>query len=537
MEQNNVQEINLLDLLWEILYHWRMLLLAALLGCVLLLGYKVYKNVSYNKEIQGNITSQEATSEGSNNDAQVAGEQGENSLAFMTEKEMQAAIEKSETYQTLTPSEAKRVVSALTYTRKIQEKEAYKKDSIYMQLNPYHEQVCVLDYFVTVKKKDGDLRAKNLVSAYLQSVENNTISGFMKQGNPSKFKDAYNELITAKYFDAASADSSAEELAVLMKVASLESQNSVAMFSVYIAGRDEKEIQEIKTMFVDAMDEYANRLSGTMGAHTLELKDSYITEIVDSDLMDRQDSFDEQIIGYRNTLADLQANFSEGQAAAYEEISGESANKSVMESENFIYSDADKISTRADLAKYAVLGFVVGIFGYMMIYAIWYMLNGNLKSEDDLKNGFGYYILADFSKFKTKYNMKAGSTNGIDEWLLNLRLGGRTTLMEEEAILPANAKVTLRKADVDKVYFTSTVTLNDEEKERVEDLMNSLKEEGVQATFGASILKDAASLEKMTDVGSVIFVEKVGVSRMESLYKVKTVAKAQGVLTLGAIVL
>ena len=95
--------------------------------------------------------------------------------------------------------------------------------------------------------------------------------------------------------------------------------------------------------------------------------------------------------------------------------------------------------------------------------------------------------------------------------------------------------MTCRNEGVSSVYLTSSYHMTDEEAGIIQKLIDALKKENIKAVYGGSIERDAESYERMTDTGAVVYVEKLGKSRFNSLENIDAMTARQGVKILGVV--
>lgn len=560
------QEIDLLDMIWYLVYHWRSIISATLVFMLLAGCLQGMRIVSHNKEVDAAIEAQRIEEE-----AQKA-QQAQEEEALEQQKVEEEALEEeksyaqfSGTYNKLTSSEAMAVDYAMIYAKQLQKYLDYKATSVYINLNPYNEKVQTLNYMIEVETADLQERgmdARTLADALNQSYINNINSGAIVSdvteiyGNVKE--ESLCELISAEGLNSTNnsdfqqtgsftADGSTTTFHV---TTDSNVTNSYALFMVKVAGRTAEDAKEIAEAFDGALSKYTESVGETLGKHSITLCDSYSSTIVNKDLMYAQINLDNSIINVRNSLNNTVAAFNEMQRKAYGELTGTLLAGSAQETvdviapasttgetgealENVYYTEADRLSLKRGVIKYVLRGFLGGLFVMCTFWTIVYIMVGTVKSTIELTRGFGYYLLADLSVYKER--KKKGLGNRLDCFLDKLRNRNRVSREEELALMATNIKVTCEKHGVKSVCLTSTVVLKEEEKQLVQNLMEQLKKANITADFGGNITKNCSSIEKMIQTGNVVFIEKLGETRTKDLLQLHSMTTTQGVEVLGVV--
>ena len=98
----------------------------------------------------------------------------------------------------------------------------------------------------------------------------------------------------------------------------------------------------------------------------------------------------------------------------------------------------------------------------------------------------------------------------------------------------SNISLYCEKGDMKNIYFNSSVNCVDENGN---DLVQMLKEKGIEVQHGFSLLKDASAMEEMSKLDGVVFIEEVGKSRYEDLEREIKLCKEHGKTVIGLVVL
>ncbi len=511
------QEISLADLFWYICSSWRVLV-AGMLVCAILTGcYRVYKNNSGIAAAQAELETQKNAEETGGNPA----------------------------YDALTESEAAAVDNAVEYARWMKLKQNYKNSSVYINLDPYHENVKILNYIVQTDRDavaDDGMSANTFARLVVQSYTNYLNSGAAaaKIADVSGKLDKTNvsELISAGQLEGATAFKTGN-FTTEGNVTSFreESDKAYELFTVRVKGSTDNEAEELAKALEQVLDEYTQTLTETLAPHTLTCHGSSAGVVVDTDLATQKQNFQTEMTNIRTNLDNIVNAMTEEQKAAYEKIvsrdAGEEPDQETgKEPEEAGGGQAPAFSASDGLVKYVLFGLVIGLFLAAMVLALVYVMGPALKTTEDFTRCFGYYLMADMSCHRS---LRKRFGAGVDRLINRLRYRGRLSAEEEQRLLATNLKVTCQKEGLSSVYLTSSYVMCEEEERMVAGLVQALKKENITASYGRSIERDAESYENMTKTGAVVYVEKLGVSRFASLENIHAMTEKQGVKILGVV--
>lgn len=514
------QVINLLDLLWYLCYHWRSLIVGMLLCALLASGLRLYKNDAYNAGIEAQLAAQDKDSSG----------------------------EEQSTYDSLTQTEARAVDNAVLYTQQIQQYLDYQKNSVYINLDPYNENVQILNYIVEVRKDDiaedgmdASALADLLKQSYVGYVNSGAAAGAVKAIDADMEQSAIDELISAIDLTSIS-DSSSLQTGSFSSSGSttnfnMESDSNIdrayAVFEVTVLGSSKEDAGKLADALDQTLSNYTKTLTDSLDVHTLTLSAANSSIVVDGDLVTARQNYNTNLINARTNLNNLLTAFTENQKLAYESMT-DMQSDAINETEGTDSVVPDKIPLTSGLVKYLILGLFLGIFLWAVLWAMIYILVPTLKTTEDITRCFRYYLMADLTCYQDS-NKRFGS--GMDKFLRKLRYRDALPLEEEQRLLATNLKVTCKKEEVSSVYLTSSYVMSEAEMQRIDALIQSLAMDNISAVYGRSIERDAESYEKMTEVGAVVYIERLGKSRFDSLEKINAMTEKQGVKILGVVVM
>lgn len=519
---HNIREINLVDLMWYLCYRWRSLIVGMLFGALLFSGFRVYKNDTYNKNIEAQTVVQDAS------------EAGEVAIS-----------------DALTQQETVAVENAVFYTKQLQQYLDYQNESIYINLDPYNENVQILNYIVEVQKDaiaedgmDAYALADLLKQSYVGYINSGAAAGAVKTLKGDMEQSSIDELISAEDLTSISDSSSFQSGSFATSGETttfhLESDSNIerayAVFEVKVLGSTASDAMMLAEALHQTLNGYTKTLTGALDDHTLRMSSSNSSVIVDNNLIGIQQSFNTNLMNARTNLSNLLAAFTDAQKVVYENITGYSADTGLLADagSQSVMAVPEKVPLTSGLLKYLAMGLFIGLFLWAVFWAMIYILVPTLKTTDDITGYFRYYLMADLSCYQNKKKRFGYRLDGL---LDRIRYRDIISLEEEQRLLATNLKVTCRKEQVSSVYLTSSYVMSDAEIQQVNALIAELSKEQIEAVYGRSIERDATSYEKMTEMGSVVYIERLGKSRFDSLEKIGAMTEKQGVKILGVVVM
>lgn len=244
--------INLKDLFFELLYKWRSILIAALIGAVLLGAYQYYSITKVHSE----------------------GKQ--------TKEEKQYEIDLQE-YQ---DSVKNAKLSIRTYNKLIKEKNDYLDESVYMSLDSQEEWVAYKRFYIKMDQA--------VLDALPESV----------QEDPADY-------VAAVYTSTLKSSLDAEEMEALLGTGKKEyidelvgvwSDSATNTVTLQVIGADEETVIKQLDYFVDRLQSYAQPMAQQVGAHTLSLVNEDVLSLTDSNLSAKQDEINQQLVEWQEAL-------------------------------------------------------------------------------------------------------------------------------------------------------------------------------------------------------------------------------------------
>ena len=410
-------ELNLVDICWKLLMQWRPIIVFSLLMALAVSGLKYYKDVSAYKA-----------------SVQTVKEQKTKKTSY-TEKDIEKLKDK------LSDTELNAVETAVFNQRKILTDQKYLDSSILMQIDSQNKHVVYIDYYISgAKPKFSELLCRSFSSRFYDRDVLQKMSKTMNEDiNSSDLQKVMGELIDVDYTGTTQSVSTAagEGYQVSTEV------YPVITVSVVLPS-DTDSAAVVKAVNV-SMKSISKDLNKTVGKHQLNVLESYDKYTVDNDLKDTQNRVKDEILTSQSNNATAIESFTDDQKSLYNaeilnlkdemgidatetknssdkgstSASSESDTTSAKESGSDTNSKSDTASgdksgsTSASddsltslsaekpsfSKKYCAVGFIGGLFIYIVCYILIIALRHRVNSGDDLADVTNLRKFGEYHKY------------------------------------------------------------------------------------------------------------------------------------------
>lgn len=483
------REIDLLDLIADILAHWRSVLIAMIVGAVLL---GVFGYVKSYKEFQN--TQNEQVTVSNTNDT--------------TREEKIKRMKES-----LGDNLLAGVDSVIVWENKYDLKEIYYKNSLYMQLDPLHVVQKELVYQIQSEDNSG---GSKFGIVYGNVINNIGLYDWIEQ--QTGMDAAYvGELISA---DVKSGMTIADGTQVL-----LSDSNCV---KIVIMQKDEESCENL----ADAVKEYLamqqENLSQEIGNHELILLSETMGTVMNTGVLNSQTAYRDEISSLKATIAATKAGFTEEQKQYYNLLTQNDSE--IVDTTQDAAAESVTVQKPSISIKYVVLGAVIFAFVYAMILCLMYIFNGKLRASDELQNLYQIPQMGLIVKESKKKLLP-------DQWVDNLRNHGKRkfTPAQSMELAVAAVKIAAVKNGLDHVCLMGC-NLTEGADNVCESIKQALEKEQIAVTILDNVLYNAEAMEKLENEKGVVLVEKAGSTLYNEVAKEIELLTRQDIAVLGGIV-
>ncbi|WP_026510191.1 hypothetical protein [Butyrivibrio sp. LC3010] len=491
MDYKDNMEIDLIDLALYLLRRWKVMVVCAIVGAVLLGAFGYLKSgVVVDKETGEPVT---VANSSNSNAAELRGKLTEPSAKYC-----EVAAEQYED-------------NMQNYMRAIE----HNEKSPVLTMNAYDvfrvTKQYVMDDFVNGSNTSVSIRgAADGISSPLDSdLSGNTIEISNAESRLNNIVVAYsNELMTAdtvaEIKKAIGADEELDATSIREMVRIVLDADSILTISTF--GNTKEDAKAVMDVLDSHFDAATETVSGVYN-YDITPVGTYYFEGYDGYILGLQTNSENTINTLRNYITGLSNAMSVEEKAYFNAIVADYLNEN-EEADATDDSSVETMVVRTVSKKYIAAGLVGGIFIVAFLYALFYVLSGKVHTADDIRRAFGISVIGEVKSNAGEFGLVSqGAAIGASK-------------------LSSNSVYIMGASDDDiSVKIRNAIC-----KEMNQDAhLSSVK-------AGSSAVNDAVSMKDLSDSDAVVLVEKIDKSRFEDVAREVELCKKFGVNILGAVV-
>ena len=467
------QEIDLIDLLFELLMHWRGMIVSMLVVAVLAAGYSF---------LSSKMSADHAR-------------QQQEMLSQQIEQIQQEGTSSAESVdEEMTESEKLEVQKLLVNEELYAKKREYYDNSYLLKCDANSMYQVTLTYTVNTTNRT--------TACDIQQIYGNTIetSALLQQ-----LSDASGVPFTS--------------IGEMVDVSADNPDRGSKIFSVTLTAPNQEMADALTKVTQQYIKNLQKQLRGDGYEHTLdEVCDSQGPVVLDW-LVDQQESVQNSILSYESTIASLR-----------DSLSSKSKIWDYYITQGGVSEPIPKVKISL---KITLIGAILGIFLYAAVICVQYLMNSTLKRSDDLNQ---LYRLAALGRVTLPKEGKKLPFQQVDNFILSLRNRNKTLLTETQAteLAYTQTALTAKKAGARRVCMVGAF-LKDETLRICEEIKAKLEQDGFQIEILPDVLYSAQSAEKLDDTEAAVFVETVAGTRYEQMDEELAILNRLGIPALGCI--
>lgn len=484
-------EINLMDLLFYCLERWRWIVTSMLIVAIVLGTYKYQATVASNQLIEQSRQgkSEETVIENVEEKETIKGEQ--------SIKSYEQAIEEME--------------------HELEIKEDYMKNSVVMQMDPYHITTGTLSYYV----EDGEYKS-GVLAAYKAFISGGRMAEELYELDQSVPVEDLQYLIsfTNSKVNAYRIDDSNQTM--------FSMEAGAPVFQVQIRMPDSESGELYLKYTEEIIKKYTAQLQSEVEEHKIVLLSSAQSDMTDLEIQAYQSSMRTE---YTTSVKNLHALRTELDTIQNPQQNNQQNPQAATSS---LGEDAYMVAPMSAAVEFAVFGLVLGAGLAILVLITLYWLGGKLKNIDSFNIEYGMPMLG---VVRTSGNKKR-LFGFIDTWIFRLRRGvyAKISFEEQIKITMVNVQTMIKAAEgkIQNIMFAGTIAEGD-----AEELYMQLTSEIQNVSFSSykQVVFQSSSLRELEEYDGILFLEKKDVSNSELILQEKKLASDRDVKVLGAIVL
>lgn len=482
------REIDLLDMIADILSHWRSLLASIVLGAVLFGGISYlnsYRTVQ-NKQLQEKETIQDEQS------VQKQFDQLEKRLDDVKKAAVLATLVNEKEYILL---------------------KRYFENSVYMQIDPF--QVAQTDLVYQVQLVDGN--DGQSVVTYESLLNNIGLYDWVAQKTGIE-AGCVKELISVKTESAMNLNN--------------DTQNNTFSTNCLKITIQQTDVDACHVL-TEAVKSYVLQQQDIFKSESEKYKIVLLSEstgtIINKDIMSDQTNCEKTLATLQSTIAVGKAEFTEEQMQYYELLTQKETGQSepVVQEKEVTESIAQ---TPVVSRKYVLLGVVLFAFAYILVLCMKYIFNTKIRVSDEWKKLYGVPQIG----LVVKEPRKEGF---LDKWADSLRHYGKREFSTEQSMELAfvAVKIAAMKNGLSSICLmgcnmcagAGTVC---------ESLKEALEKEQIKVIILDNVLYNAETFEQVDTMQGVVLVEKAGSTLYNEIVGELDLLKRQEIPVLGGII-
>lgn len=277
------------------------------------------------------------------------------------------------------------------------------------------------------------------------------------------------------------------------------------LVTVTVRGKDAESVQSMMDALLGSLNTIRDEIADSMGKHTMNTVSTNVIAVVDENVADAQEDAADRLLDYVDYLEKYRYDLNQLSVPGMPDLSVSSAIKSAI--------------------KYAVVGFLGGVFLVAAVACVSFAVGDKVYSAEELKSRFGLAVLGKIS-FKNKKRCC------IDRLLDRWENRGKTE--EQGALAVAVANIANHCPENATLLVAGMAGEADVEK-IVEALTRALP--GTAVIFGGSLLESLPAIKGLTKCDAVLLVERCGLSRYSQIDAQLEAVKGVNKQLLGCVVL
>ena len=493
------RKIDLIDLMVEILYRWKSLLLAALAGALLLGGFSYHKSMN---EVR-------------NTD-----------FAGMAPAEMREYLESH--MFAFDRANVKQIVST---ERSVKQYEEYLSSSVLMNLDPAAVPRTVLIYSVDCKDRE---EAEAVTALYVQILRSGELAKELASYDDSVSEGAMGELIRVLGVnDSYEVKISQDIYGNLNGISYSYTSAPSTAFTVTLTGKTPEDVSKM----ADKTGEYINGIAKNKAFkgrnHTCVMVSRTEETAADVELMECQKALRDAIYSTANNNVASAKDALKGSGLAYYNVLKEMEDTEPAETvsdENMTGPAVIPVKPAIN-KRYVVVGFAAGIFIYAGILLMGYLMSPRIHYTDDISGLYG------ISRIGSIPDEKKWSRSAYTGWLRKIRDRGNRFFAGDKAVELSctGVRALCEKKDISSLCVIGC-NMEGRTGEVASSIVNAVSDGSFKSEVIANILYDADAYKRFCTYQGVVLLEKCGETMYEEILEELKKISAQGITLLGAVI-
>lgn len=415
-------------------------------------------------------------------------------------------VETSAEEDELTIAEEQAVADAVRLADEIRGLEEYLDSSVLMQLDSYHKNRYVMLYSIDHAERQ---KLAAITESYLNFILNGGVAEALQNSASGNIidKNCLAELISAYQ--------KTYSYPYQIALDNLENSSVLAesIFYVEVTGRNADSAEKMGQDIQAALEDYSHLVKKNAGSHRLALVSSLESVTADSSLQSQQRDKKALLSSNKVNLQSLIDSFRKKQMEEYEKTVGVQDKDKMQELEK----DAPE-SDLSIIIKYALMGFVGGVFAYGCIFLCWYVFCDTVKSAEEIRRMYGFPV----------YGSIFLERNGTKK---------HRNVREENKVQVLNRiRMSCRKMEIEKLCAVSYCSMDEQEKDFLNSIVRQLKTWEIDMAAVENAAEDTDVWDKLTETGNILMVCRTGTTTHRMIDNAMDFYMENGICVMGMLV-
>lgn len=495
------RELSIVDLLVEILLHWRIMLIWMIV-CAAIFGAFSYAR-------SGNAIEQQQ--------AQYVG-MVENPEACLTEEEI------------------RNVAYVVDYEKKYLEKAAYLEKSPLMQMdsNGVNKAEATIAVVAEDRRTSHDIKkiyediveSSECVSKVAEDIGMDTIGigELIFVDNIGMDTTGIGELIFVDKMARNTSAKNSEDTALLES--NEEIDDAADVFKIVVVHSKEEICREMLADVIAFLGKKQPDMENTLGEHEFVVVNESFGIVSDMEIAKQQKAVLDDVTAMKTTFFNAKKELSEKEQNYYAILMGDT------EAEAGEHEVQKTIPSAGVSIKYVLLGAIMGAFVYAFILLLIYIFNTKIRATDNFQELYGLPQLGMIPREPGKKKV----LGIVDKWILAIRNHNKRQFSPEEALELAAvaAKMAAGKEGLQEICLMGC-SLKEHSLEVCGKIRKRLEKENICVNILSNVLYDAQMLAELGGAKGVILAESAGSTLYSEITEELELLKRQGIKALGGI--
>ena len=348
----------------------------------------------------------------------------------------------------------------------------FQQNSAYMSMDPFNRNSIIIQYLISTEQSG----AQAIYETTKGFIENGGLAQLVAEGEDLPFADIANSIWEKS-----------PSLSLL--------DNTKTTVGVMIAYYDEEICERLADKVEVEMDKYAK--SNPLRGYTFTLDKIQRDNKTEADigLLNNQRLVFTDIDARKAKIERLKLELNGAQKQALENVEKIEASSSLSEA-----------------LKYLLAGLFVGCLISVLAVDMNYILNGKLKSKEEMKRIYGVKV------FGVLCEEKKRKFAAIDRCIEKIEGADKRLLPLEQSMDVIDAELLLMcKAKGIKTIYLAVATASEMGNKYLEKMQNRQGKEGLELVIGNGIINNPEAMKSANRIGNIVLVEAIGKSMYEGI--------------------